>query len=54
MVFLTKETSQDITITSKRSLLVESMEFQQKKYFLHNFRFSIKGRKSSFFNYDLF
>ncbi len=42
MVFLTKETSQDIIFTSEWLLLVDEMGFQQKKIFLNNLSFFIK------------
>ena len=42
MVFITKETSQDIIFTSEWLLLVDEMGSQQKKFFLNNLSFPIK------------
>ena len=39
--FLTKEASQDIIITSVRSLLVDTTDFHQKNYILNNFSFPL-------------
>ena len=42
MDFLTKEASQDIIITSVRSLLVDTTDFHQKNYISNNFSFPLK------------
>ena len=41
MDFLTKEASQDIIITSVRSLLMDTTDFHQKKYISNNFSFPL-------------